>query len=31
MSKSESHARLAVKTVTGNTAEAIPWNGCCSL
>jgi hypothetical protein len=31
MPKSESYAWLAVKTVTGNTTEAIPWNGSSSL
>jgi hypothetical protein len=31
MPESGSYAWLAVKTVTGNTDEAIPWNGSSSL
>jgi hypothetical protein len=31
MPKPESYAWLAVKTVSGNTAEAILWNGNSSL
>jgi hypothetical protein len=31
MPKSLSYAWLVVKTGTGNTAEAIPWNGSSSL
>jgi hypothetical protein len=31
MPKPESYAWRAVNTVTGNTAEAIPWNGRSSL